>query len=72
MTTLKYDIIRSNRKKTATIDLVDGVVSVRVPYELSQDKINGLLSKKLSWIKKDYLNRVQFTLLIIESWYQAQ
>ena len=52
MTTLKYDIIRSNRKKTATIDVVDGVVRVRVPNELSQDRINELITKKLSWIKK--------------------
>ena len=52
MTTIKYDIIRSNRKKTATIDVVDGVVSVRVPHELSQESISALVSKKLSWIKK--------------------
>ena len=52
MTALKYDIIRSNRKKTATIDVVDGTVRIRVPNELSQESIDALIMKKLSWIKK--------------------
>ena len=52
MTALKYDIIRSNRKKTATIDVVDGTVRIRVPNELSQESIDALVMKKLSWIKK--------------------
>ena len=44
-------IIRTSRRKTASIKVSEGKVSIIVPESLSTDKIESLLAKKSRWIK---------------------
>jgi len=44
-------VIRTPRRKTATIKVVESAVSVVVPQNLSEQRISGLLSDKNQWIK---------------------
>jgi len=45
-------IIRTLRRKTASVKIVEGNVSIIVPESLSVDKIESLLIKKHRWIKE--------------------
>jgi len=45
------EVIRTNRIKSATIKVEDGIVSVVVPKQLTSDRIERLLSDKQDWIK---------------------
>lgn len=45
-------VIRTSRRKTASIKVVEGKVSVIVPDAFSIDKIELLLTKKHRWIKE--------------------
>ncbi|KAA8984360.1 SprT family zinc-dependent metalloprotease [Halospina sp. K52047b] len=49
------EVIRSSRRKTADIRVEQGVVSVIVPQELSDERIDRLLADKRSWIKEKML-----------------
>ena len=62
MTNLGFqvEIIKTNRKKSASIQLTDGQVRVRVPRTLSEKRINDLIKKRTPWIKEKleaYSNR---------------
>ncbi len=46
------EVIRTSRRKTASIKVVEGVVSVVVPESLAIEKIELLLTKKQRWIKE--------------------
>jgi predicted metal-dependent hydrolase len=46
------EVKRTSRKKTASIKVNDGAVSVVVPIELSESKIEKLLKDKTRWIKE--------------------
>lgn len=46
------EVIRTSRRKTASIKVVEGVVSVVVPESLTIEKIELLLTKKQRWIKE--------------------
>jgi len=46
------EIIRTRRRKTASIKVNEGKVSIIVPESLSTDKIESLLTKKHRWIKE--------------------
>jgi predicted metal-dependent hydrolase len=46
------EIIRTSKRKTASIKVNEGNVSIIVPESLSTDKIELLLTKKHRWIKE--------------------
>lgn len=45
------DVIRSNRKKTASVELDGRFVRVRVPEFLSEDQVRRLINQKSGWIR---------------------
>jgi len=45
------EVIRTDRIKSATIKVEEGVVSVVVPYQLPEERIKRLLTDKTKWIK---------------------
>jgi predicted metal-dependent hydrolase len=44
-------IIRTNRRKTAQVRVDEGKVSILVPQNLSESRIDEILSKKTPWIR---------------------
>lgn len=46
------EVIRTSRRKTASIKVIEGNVSVIVPDALAIEKIESLLTKKHRWIKE--------------------
>ena len=48
----QVEIIKTNRKKSASIQLIDGQVRVRAPRTLSDKRINDLIKKRSPWIKE--------------------
>ena len=44
-------VVRTNRKKSATIKLDGGMVKINVPQSLSDIRVRGLIEKKQQWIK---------------------
>ena len=58
----QVEIIKTNRKKSASIQLKDGRVRVRAPRSLSDKRINDLIKKRTPWIKEkleEYSKRPQ-------------
>ena len=58
----QVEIIKTNRKKSASIQLKDGQVRVRAPRSLSDKRINDLIKKRAPWIKEkleEYSKRPQ-------------
>lgn len=52
------EVIRTSRKKSADVRVEDGAVSIVVPMELEQERIQQILNDKRRWIKeKIYLHR---------------
>tara|TARA_A200000113_G_scaffold221499_1_gene233447 strand:- start:158 stop:844 length:687 start_codon:yes stop_codon:yes gene_type:complete len=49
---LQVEIIKTNRKKSVSIQLKDGQVRVRAPRSLSDKRIDDLIKKRIPWIKK--------------------
>jgi predicted metal-dependent hydrolase len=49
---MNFDIIRTNRKKSVSIEVNDGIVKVRVPKNLSDKKIQTIINDRLPWIEK--------------------
>jgi len=45
-------VIRTNRRKTATIKIVEGDVHIIVPQHLSQKRIEELIQRKANWIRQ--------------------
>ena len=48
----QVDVKRTNRKKTASIKIEQGVVQVIVPKNLPQKEIDDLLKQKSNWIRQ--------------------
>jgi predicted metal-dependent hydrolase len=71
------EIIRRDRTKSASIEVLDGVVNVIVPNSLSEQRIEGLIKSRTAWIRqklieqhervpvkpKEYVNGETFTYL---------
>ncbi len=55
------EIVRTSRRKTATVRVNDGKVSVVVPDDLPDSRIEDLLTKKTRWIKAKLLLHRQAT-----------
>lgn len=49
------EVIRTDRKKTATVKVEEGRVSVVVPRATSSDKVQALVSRKSRWIREKLL-----------------
>jgi predicted metal-dependent hydrolase len=45
-------VFKSNRRRSASITVENGVVSAFVPHSLTEDQIERLVLKKTSWIKQ--------------------
>ena len=48
-------VIRTDRRKTATVKVVEGQVSVVVPQRTSKAKVDELIAKKTRWIREKLL-----------------
>ncbi len=56
----QIDVIKTDRKKSVSIQLEGELVKVRVPRSLSDERINSLIKKRIPWIKtklKEYSQR---------------
>ena len=49
------EVIRSGRRKTASVKVQEGKVSVAVPKSLSDSRIEALVAKKARWIREKLL-----------------
>ena len=49
---LPIEVVRTNRKKTASIKIVDGSVQVIVPQKLSDVRVDELIQKRTPWIRQ--------------------
>ena len=56
-----YKVIKTDRRKTASIAVKDSAVLVTVPRTLSKDKIHEIVAKKRRWIqgKLNYYQQTQ-------------
>jgi len=50
-----YKVIKTERRKTASISVKDSIVLITVPLTLSKDKVHEIVRKKKKWIQ-DKLN----------------
>ena len=60
----QIDVIKTDRKKSVSIQLEGELVKVRVPRSLSDERINNLIKKRTPWIKtklKEYSQRSSVT-----------
>ena len=48
---LPIEVVRTKRRKTASIEVIDGAVHAIVPEQLSNGRIEALLKKRISWIR---------------------
>ena len=46
-----FEIIRTDRVKSASIDVEDNLVKVTVPKNLSDERIEELIKGRILWIK---------------------
>ena len=56
----QIDVIKTDRKKSVSIQLEGELVKVRVPRSLSDERINSLIKRRIPWIKtklKEYSQR---------------
>jgi len=49
---LPVEVVRTKRKKTASIEIKDGLIRVLVPNSVTDKRVNAILEKKASWINK--------------------
>jgi predicted metal-dependent hydrolase len=49
------EVIRTDRRKTATVKVVEGKVSVVVPRSTTTDKVEALVIRKTRWIREKLL-----------------
>lgn len=56
---LPIEIVRTNRKKTASIQICDETIKVTVPKRLSDKSVDDLIIEKSSWITKKIAARQQ-------------
>ena len=55
-------VVRTDRKKTASLRVEEGQVSIVVPRALDEERIAGILKKKNRWIKEKISIHGQFNL----------
>lgn len=74
---LSIEVVRTKRRKTASIKVFDGFVQAIVPDQLSDTRVNGLIQKRTPWIRsklreqsqaitprpKEYISGESFTYL---------
>ena len=51
-TDFPFEIFKTDRRKTASIKIVEGRVHVVVPKRLSDARVKDLILKRTSWIKQ--------------------
>jgi len=49
---LSVEVVRTKRRKTASIKVIDGAVQAIVPDQLSDARVEGLIQKRTPWIRK--------------------
>ena len=49
---LSIEVVRTKRRKTASIKVIDGAVQAIVPDQLSDGRIDALIQKRTPWIRK--------------------
>ena len=49
---LPVEVVRTKRKKTASIEIKDGLIRVLIPNSLTDKRVNSLLEERASWINK--------------------
>ena len=49
---LPVEVVRTKRKKTASIEIKDGLIRVLVPNSLTDKRVDSLLEQRASWINK--------------------
>lgn len=49
------EVIRTDRRKTATVKVVEGKVSVVVPRSITTDRVEALVTRKTRWIREKLL-----------------
>lgn len=49
---LPVEVVRTKRKKTASIEIKDGLIRVLVPNSLTDKRVDTLLEQRASWINK--------------------
>ncbi len=47
-----YEVVRTNRKKTAAINVNEGQVQIVVPMDLGQSDLEGVVYKKRYWVRE--------------------
>ena len=45
------EIVKTSRKRSASIQIIDGKVKIRVPKSLSDKRINDLIKRRTPWIQ---------------------
>ena len=49
---LSIEVVRTKRRKTASIKVIDGIVQAIVPEQLSDGRVEALIQKRTPWIRK--------------------
>ena len=49
------EVVRTDRRKTATVKVEEGKVSVVVPRSTSNDRVYALVTRKTRWIREKLL-----------------
>jgi predicted metal-dependent hydrolase len=49
---LSIEVVRTKRRKTASIKVIDGLVQAIVPDQLSDGRVEALIQKRTPWIRK--------------------
>ena len=55
------ELIRTDRKKTATIQVENGLTSVIIPEGTTQEKLENLITKRTKWIKEKLYIQSQYS-----------
>jgi len=55
----KVEVIKTKRKRSASIDVVGECVQLRVPVTLSDERIRDLVTKRTAWIKSKLRSEAQ-------------
>ena len=59
---LTIEVVRTKRRKTASIKVIDGVVQAIVPDQLSDARVEGLIQKRIPWIRRKLREQSQAVL----------
>ena len=56
---LSIEVVRTKRRKTASIKVIDGAVQAIVPDQLSDGRVEALIQKRTPWIRKRLREQLQ-------------